>query len=103
MSAPRKRRLRVALTDSEAMHAAHPETWDHPDAAELAALGPGWAIKVLAGQERFWVRVTSRDGNRLRGLVDNALVDAAHIGVDLGDEIECETRHVLDVWRLPDA
>lgn len=67
---------------------------NHP--ASLVAIPPpkvpsrGWG-------EDFWVQITERENQFLKGVVDNSLVEARLHDVDRGDEIILQEKHVLAV------
>jgi hypothetical protein len=45
--------------------------------------------------EDFWIRVTERDGEYLKGVIDNSLVESRLHELKLGDEIVFHEDHVL--------
>ncbi|XAS71997.1 hypothetical protein VUN82_23480 [Micrococcaceae bacterium Sec5.1] len=57
-------------------HLESPETFEIPDVELKELIGPGdlvklaWAVARFPG-ERMWVRVTHRDGDRLKGNLEN--------------------------------
>lgn len=87
----------VELTDAQAMHREFPRTFHVPPAEHLAALNIGFLAKVCAEPERFWVVITARSGDRLRGIVDNDLLKSDEHGLHVGDTIEFEERHVYAI------
>ena len=50
--------------------------------------------------EDFWVRVSERDGDFLRGIVDNPLVEARLHGVPQGDGLVFHKDHILTVHEI---
>jgi hypothetical protein len=50
--------------------------------------------------EGFWVRVTQRDGQFLKGIVDNPLVESRLHGLDQGDEIIFHEDNILAVHGI---
>jgi hypothetical protein len=56
-------------------------------------LSRGWG-------EDFWVRVTERDGQFLKGSVDNPLVESRLHGLRHGDEIRFHEDHILAVHSI---
>jgi hypothetical protein len=50
--------------------------------------------------EDFWVRVTQRDGQFLKGIVDNPLVESRLHGLHQGDEIVFQEDHILAVHSI---
>jgi hypothetical protein len=79
------------------MHRDHPQTFWVPDDDTLAAIVPGWLVKLCAGRERFWVEVSEVTETLLHGRVGNVLVFPEEHGLDLDDEVTFERRHVYDV------
>jgi hypothetical protein len=64
----------------------------------------GQEVAGNVGAERFWVRLTHEErgpkGTRqFRGTVENDLVYKAHHGLDCGQEMAFEGRHLLDWMR----
>jgi hypothetical protein len=56
------------------------------------------------GAERFWVRLTEvekgiKGARKFRGTIENDLVYKAHHGLDDGQQIAFEGRHILDWMR----
>ena len=77
----------------------HPDTFHIHDKAERMGLLPGQCAKVCVGGERFWVKVTLTDAKgRYAGQVDNALSGLGHHGLNYGDVVAFEAKHVLDIY-----
>lgn len=87
------------FTDAQHMAKLYPATFEAPTAAELASIRPGSLIKICAGDERFWVKVTQRAGDQLAGTVDNDLIRTDRHGLTLGNSVSFEARHVYAVWQ----
>jgi len=62
-------------------------------ANELAHLKKGDAVKVSHKNETFWVELTSNDGNKLEGKVENDLF--LEHGFDYGDLINFNAANVI--------
>lgn len=67
---------------------------DHP--ASLAPL-PKQDVPTRGWGEDFWVRVTERDGQFFKGVVDNPLYEARLHELHQGDEIIFHEDHILAV------
>lgn len=80
--------------DAQALALAHPSTFEAPSPEVLAGLQVGHFVKVCVGRERFWVKLTALDGDRLTGHVDNDLVRTDQHGLRCGDVVQFERRHV---------
>jgi len=50
--------------------------------------------------EDFWARITQRDGQFLKGVVDNPLVEARLHGLNQGDAIVIHEDHILAVHQI---
>jgi hypothetical protein len=96
----------VEWVDAQAMHRAHPDSFEVPPDAELDAIKPKTFIKVGATShggrtERFWLAVEAPwddevlpTPDTIIGTVNNALVE---IPLDLGQRVYVERRHVMGV------
>lgn len=97
--------MTYTLLDAEAQAHLHPDTFHIPERAERAALGLGTYAKLcFQGSalprpihgERMWVTVTGTTASgRYIGRLNNIPVFVP--GLALGDRIEFEPRHVLDI------
>ena len=67
---------------------------DHP--ASLGPL-PKQTVPSRGWGEDFWVRVTERDGQHLKGSVDNVLVESRLHGLSIGNEIILHEDQILAV------
>ena len=47
--------------------------------------------------EEFWIRITARQDDWFRGVIDNHLYEARLHGIDQGDEIVFQEAHILSV------
>lgn len=84
-----------------------PATWHMPpmEARRGARVGDFVKAGVLAPlntedeytSERFWVLVTEVTETGVKGTVNNHLVYVPMHGLDFGDEVEIEWKHILDV------
>ncbi len=88
---------KMEFIDAQQMNETYPDTFEVPDYDELNKVGPGSFVKVSAGQERFWVKVTGRKNDIITGYVDNDLLMTDSHGYKLGDEVELEPRHIYQV------
>ena len=98
----KKKQQPPVFADAQAMALLHPTTFEAPDRADLAAIKPGYYIKVCAG-ERFWVKVTEVDttGDDLAfaGVVDNDLICTDSHGLSLGSVVRVSYRHVYATMK----
>lgn len=93
---PRGRLKRPKLVDARKMAKEHPRTFQLPSKKAVKSLGPGDFAKVSTHGERFWVRVTKRDGSKFQGIVDNDVVMTDDHGLRLGDKMAFEAKHLYD-------
>ena len=102
-----KKKQPLEFVDAQAMALLHPATFEAPDRAALAAIKPGYHIKVSTGDERFWVKVTEVDktGDDLAfsGVVDNDLICTGKHGLKLGDLVRVSYRHVYNIFDVAAA
>jgi uncharacterized protein YegJ (DUF2314 family) len=97
--------MTYTLIDGVKRNAEHPDRFYIPSEAEKDALEAGVVCKVgvefksddWATGERFWVRVTARDGEDFRGVVLNQLIWTDAHGLDEGNEIAFQRQHVIDI------
>jgi hypothetical protein len=87
----------MKFTDAQEMHRQHPDTFEVPPEAELDALSAGDHVKVCAGDERFWVLLTTVEGRALKGTVANDLLFTNQHGLRRGDPVAFEKRHVYQI------
>jgi hypothetical protein len=84
------------FVDAQERAKQFPSTFEAPTAADLAQVEPGASVKVCANDtERFWVSVTSVEGEAVTGAVDNDLVCTDEHGLRYGDTITFEKRHIF--------
>jgi hypothetical protein len=96
----------ITFTDGEERNRQHPDTFPIPTTAQKQALQIGESVQIgveglqhsrpIAG-ERFWVRLTSVEGDTYSGTVRNDLAFSEEHGVKHGDLLTFEARHILDV------
>ncbi|MCH2202997.1 MAG: hypothetical protein MK102_13575 [Fuerstiella sp.] len=67
---------------------------DHP--ASLVSITPQ-KIPSRGWGEDFWVRITEREDDCLKGVVDNPLIETRLHDIHSGDEIILQEKHVLAV------
>jgi hypothetical protein len=88
-----------SFVDAQEMHRTHPKTFEVPTDEELNALKKGDEVKVCANnKERFWVIITSIDGDKITGTVDNELIDAGGHGLNYGDSITFEKKNIYSIF-----
>lgn len=88
-----KRRSR--LRDAQAMHRKHPKTFDVPSKEKLAKIKKGDTVKISACNERFWVKVSSVQGGKVCGIVDNR---TSCPGFEYGKKVCFQKKHIYNVW-----
>ena len=91
------------MMEGEERQKANPDTFEVPSASEKAGIGVGSFVKVgvilsppVGGHEaeRIWVKVTARDGEKLRGEFAN---DPVLIAAVFGDPVEFSPKNVLSI------
>lgn len=88
----------ATFVNAQKMAKEHPNTFEAPTASELCRIGKGTFVKVCADEvERFWVKITKRNGNQLTGVVDNDLFFTGQHGLVCGDEIFFGTECVYSI------
>jgi hypothetical protein len=93
--------IMTKLEDAQALHAEFPDTFQAPDAHELATINPGDFVKVCRCRERFWLRVIGASGRYLIGEVDAMTVEPENRHLTLGKRVKFETRHVYTIMTPP--
>lgn len=94
------------LIDGVQRNAENPRAFQIPTTEQVLQVGRGNFVKVGAefpnhgrvNAERFWVRVTAIVGGRFKGKVNNDLVYTPLHGLSFNDEIEFESKHILDIF-----
>ncbi len=81
----------MQLNDAQQMAEENPSTFEAPSSAQLEQIDVGYVVKVSNNYDRFWIRVTGVEGEKLTGKIENDLVGP--VG-KFGDEIAFERRHV---------
>jgi hypothetical protein len=71
----------------------------HEEPASLMA-GPTHSEPARGWGEQFWVKITSRAGEWLTGVVDNPLQEKRLHELDLGDTLSFHETHVLAIHRI---
>lgn len=81
-------------------HREHPDSFWVPSANEKAELRPGdqvklmWSVKRMkASGERMWVMITHRDGDRLKGTLENW---AMFVHLDPGETVKFHIDDIID-------
>ncbi|WP_435259783.1 DUF2314 domain-containing protein [Thioclava sp. FR2] len=100
------------LEDGRKRAAEAPYTFFLPSPAELAAIGPGDAVKLIFvhrlpveewESERMWVKVVKVDGDRLVGELDN-IPDEKSSPLRPGDRVEFGRHNIISVqFRDPET
>lgn len=92
------------LIDGVARNADFPDTFEVPDTTGIKLgnyVKVGAEFEPIQGSplsgERFWVRVTGIDGDRLCGVIVNDLVASEGHGLRADTIISFERRHVLGI------
>lgn len=85
------------FVDAQEMHKKYPETFFVPTHGDLDTIKIGDYIKVCIKQERFWASVTEIDGNTIKAIVANELVNSPEHLLRYGNFIEVEKRHIYDI------
>lgn len=86
--------------DAQQLAAENPGTFETPSRNQMERLSIGDFAQVNAEGERFWCRVIFTRGNDVLGIVDNDLDEIDKHGLQGGDIVAFEKRHIYKV--LPD-
>jgi len=89
------------FVDAQEMAAENPESFYVPSQEELDNLEGSNHLKICSEPERFWVLVTSIDGDNVVGVVHNDLVHTEKHGLSYNDEVKFEKRHIYDILVSP--
>lgn len=86
----------ITFVNAQEMLAKHPDTFYAPSKEDLDAIKIGDSVKVCAdNKERFWVTVTSVEGENITGTVDNDLVD---VDLTYGEPVTFKKENVYNIW-----
>jgi hypothetical protein len=88
------------FTDGEALHQADPIGVQIPTDAAKQKLRPDDLVKVGVHPERFWVHLTEIKDGVFTGTIDNDLVFTHEHGLDYGDILSFERRHIIDIETI---
>lgn len=83
--------------NAQELRRAFPDTFHAPTERECEFIQQGQFVKVCAGRERFWVKVTENDGGCLSGTVNNDLVLTSEHGLVDGDLVCIGYDEVYDI------
>lgn len=89
---------KIMFIDAQEMHNENPESFEVPSKEDLAKLKKYDLVKVCTGGERFWVMISSVDGEKITGRIQNNLVNTDQHGLHLKDEVTFEKRNIYSVW-----
>jgi hypothetical protein len=89
---------KVSFIDAQQMSKDHPDTFEAPDANQLAVLQVGDIVKVCPGSERFWAEIKEIEGSTITAVVDNDLIYTEQHGLQLGDYIQFEKQHIYNIY-----
>ena len=81
--------------DAQSKHNEHPDTFWVPSQKELDEIVESQYVKICENHERFWVKITEVDGEKLIGRVDNDLVNEHSFKCD--DLVEFEKRNIMNI------
>lgn len=93
--------MSYTLVDGVAMHRAHPRTFQIPSLADKAMVKEGDYVKLSFGEaghqnnERMWVKVTKRDGDKFEGYLDND--PAFLVSIKWKDVVKFNSRHIINL------
>jgi hypothetical protein len=65
---------KIQFTDAYEIHKENPTTFEIPTEEEINSIKIGSFIKVCAGRERFWVKVSKIEDNVYQGNINNHLM-----------------------------
>lgn len=88
--------------DAQRMQRKHPDTFAALAGDDMSGLVVGSFVKLCTGGERFWVEVTEIEHGGLRGRVNNDLVCTEAHGLNNGDSVEFQRRHIYSVYEAPE-
>jgi len=88
----------IKFVDAQEMGRLNPDTFEVPTTKELDTITEGAIVKISANSERFWVEVTSVDGDTITGTVDNDLVLQPEDGINYGDIITFNKNNVYSIF-----
>ena len=87
----------------------YPETFHVPSMDDLKDLRPGLSVKIALefgedkdgfSSERFWVIISSIEGDEITAIVDNELIYTDKHGFKYGDEITIDPEHVHNIFEF---
>lgn len=103
----------VTLRDCVALAEQYPDTFQIPDSEAKSQISVGDFVKLCFEyhgkyrldrefiDERMWVRVTSIEGDRYQGELENEPVIADVL--EIGNTVDFEPRHIAGVMLTPAA
>lgn len=89
--------MNYRFVNAQKMQQKCPDTFEAPLKSELDAIKPEDFVKISHGNERFWIRVTSVNGDIIKGNVDNDLIFKQPF--KFGDAITLRKCHVYGICK----
>lgn len=90
--------IQASFVDAQQKARDYPQTFNAPSSSELQCIAPGCHVKVCETDcERFWIQVTAVTRDGITGVVDNDLICTPFHGLNYGDVVTVQPRHVYDI------
>jgi hypothetical protein len=85
------------LLDGVIQNTLYPDTFEIPDESSRKSIQAEQFAKIVAGQERFWVKVIQSipQSNSYIGRVDNDLIYTEEHGLSYNDLVEFNEKNVI--------
>lgn len=84
------------FVNAQAMKKKH-KAFKAPPLAALATVDRGDYVKICTGNERFWVKITSRKAGYLYGTVQNKLLNTPKHGLTLRSKVRFKPHHIYAI------
>lgn len=87
----------MKLINAQEMATKYPKYFESPSVIELSQIKKGDFVKVCDNQERFWVKVTKKSKDLIKGKISNHLLSVQR---KFGDEIILNTCNIYDIQKV---
>lgn len=82
------------IIDAQELHREFPGTFKVPSQEALDKLAQGDLVKICVGDERFWIRIETVNGDNISGTIYSDLILTQYHGLKANDKIEFEKKHI---------
>ena len=86
------------IGNAQDMARRYPQTFSAPPEDDLTKLAVGHDVQICVAGERFWIEITEVAYPKFVGKVNNDLVYVEEHGLDFGDLVNFEAKHIYKIY-----